>query len=423
LKIDVKQGDGLFRELSVEIPAERVVSETEKKFVEVQQKATIKGFRKGKAPMNMIKSLYSAEVKADVADEIIKDTLKAALTEKELKIASTPTLTDVKFTDDGGLAYTAKVEVFPELSKVAYDNLHVFAAEITVEDSEVNEVVEYLRKRHSELRPVDREARDGDVAFVDLKKLSDPKQVLNQDLFADSEVDLANAMTVKEFRESIPGMKIGDEKEIEVSYSADFSDERFAGATIKYLCTVKSVKERILPEVDDSFARQTGQAETALELKLRIRDSLKHQKEDTQAKVQKKEIVRQIGEQNPIPIPEGMIQEYLDWVIEDFKKNYAGIDEAQVRQNYRQVGIDSMRWDMLFHKLAEQEGLEISPADTENWISAFATRNSMTPEQANEALRQSGKINNLRESLLEEKVLDFLLGRANKVAPGEAKKE
>jgi trigger factor len=423
LKIDVKQGDGLVRELSVEVPAERVVSETEKKFVEVQQNATIKGFRRGKAPMNMIKSLYAAEVRADVADEIIKDTLKAALTEKELKIASTPTLTDIKFTDDGGLAYTASVEVFPELSQVVFDNLKVFGTAITVEDSEVNDVVDYLRKRHSELRQVEREAREGDVAIVDLKKLEDPKSILKQDLFPNSEVDLGNNMTVKQFRESIPGMKAGDEKEIEVSYPDDFSDERFAGATIKYLCAVKSVKERILPEVDDGFARQTGQAETALELKLHIRESIRHQKEDAQAKVQKREITRQIGDQNPVPIPEGMIRDYLDWVVEDFKKNYSGVNEEQIRQNYRQVGIDSMRWDMLFHRLAEQERLEVSASDTENWINMFAARNNMTPEQANEALRQSGKINNLRESLLEEKVLEFLLSKAAKVAPGEAKQE
>lgn len=423
MKIELKQGDGLVRELSVEVPAERVVSETEKKFVEVQQKATLKGFRKGKAPMNMIKSLYAAEVKADVADELIKDTLKTALTEKELKIASTPTLTDVKFTDDGGLSYTASVEIFPDVQQVVYDKLQVFAAEIKVDDAEVDDVVEYLRKRHSELRQVEREAQKGDVVIVDLKKLADPKMILKQDAFPNSEVDLGNNTTVKEFIEAIPGMKAGDEKEIEVKYSDDYSDKRFAGAQIKYLCSVKAVKERILPEVDDGFAKQTGQAQTVLELRLNIRESLRRQKEDVQARVQKREITRQICEFNPVPIPEGMIRDYLDWVIEDFKKNYTGVDEEEIRKNYRQVGIDSMRWDMLFHKLADQERLEISPSDTENWIHTFAARNNMTPEQAQEALRQSGKVNNLRESLLEEKVLDYLLSRAAKVAPTEAKQE
>ncbi|HVP07577.1 MAG TPA: trigger factor [Candidatus Acidoferrum sp.] len=423
MKVEVKQGGGLTRHLSVEVPAERVITETEKKFQEVQREATLKGFRKGKAPMNMIKSVYSAEVRADVADEIIKETLRDALSQNALKVASTPTLTDIKFTDDGGLAYTAMIEVFPELGQIRYEGLKVFSSEIVVDDKEVDDVVEYFRKRHSDLRPVEREAKAGDVVTVDLKKLSDPKLVLKVDEFPNSEVDLGNPVTVKEFREAIPGMKVGDEKEVEVIYGDDYSDARMAGAHIKYHCTVKAVKERILPEIDDAFAKQTGMAETALELKLKIRDNLRLQKADSQRKIQAREIVHQMCEFNPVLIPEGMIKEYLDWVVEDFKKTYTGVNEEEIRKDYRQTGIDSMRWDLVFHKLAEQEKLEVSASDTENWISGFAVRNNMTPEQATEALSKSGKASNLRESLLEEKVLDFLMSKAEKTTTAPPKKE
>jgi trigger factor len=419
VKVEVKQGEGLKREISIVLPADQVQSAIEEKFAEVQQSVTLKGFRKGHAPMNIVKSMYADEVKADVVDELIKTSYPEALKEKLLNVASRPTLTDLNFTDDGGLAFTAIVEVFPDIEKVAYDGLEVPNPEIEVKDEEVNDVVEYLRKRMATVRAVEREARTGDMVSCDLKKLKDPKLALQSDDFPNSEIDLGNKLTVKEFLENIPGMKAGEAKEIEVVYPDDYSDKQFAGAHITYLCTVKMVKEQILPDVDDGFAKSTGSGETVLELRIKVREDLKRQHTDMLLQNQKRELIRQVCEKNPIPIPEGMIEEYLKDVVEDFKKNYESVDEADVRTTYRQVGIDSMRWDILWHKLTEQENIEVLPQDTENWLNGFAARNNITVEQAREMLNKSGRVQNLRESLLEEKVLEFLLAKANKIAAGK----
>jgi trigger factor len=227
-------------------------------------------------------------------------------------------------------------------------------------------------------------------------------------------------MTIKEFREHIPGMKVGEEKNIEVVYADDYSDRAFAGATITYACILKTVKEVILPELDDSFAKQTQIGETLLEMRLKIREDLKRQRDEAEKRNQRHEIVHQMAEINAIPIPEGMVAEYLESVVEDFKKQYpkaTADDETQIKQNYRHVGIEAMRWDIIWHQLAEQEKIEVLPPDTENWINEFAHRNQITMEQAREALNKSGKVSTLRDSLLEEKVLDWLISNAQKVAP------
>lgn len=415
MKVEVKQGEGLKREISIELPPDRVQTAINQKFEEVQQTVTLKGFRKGKAPMNMVKSMFADEVKADVVDELIKASYPEALKEKTLNVASRPTLTNLNFTDDGGLVFTATVEVFPEVDKVVFDKLEVASPEIEVKDEEVNDVIEYLRKRLATVRVVEREAREGDLVTCDLKKTHDPKLALQNDDFPNSEIDLGNKMTVKEFKEHIPGMKAGDQKEIEVIYPDDYSDKAFAGAHITYMCTVKTVKEQILPTVDDAFAKQAGTGETVLELRLKVREDLKRQHTDMLVQAQKRELIRQVCEKNPIPIPEGMIEDYLQEVIEDFKKNYQSIDESEIRGTYRQVGIDSMRWDILWHKIAEQERIEVLPQDTENWLNGFAARNNLDLEQAREMLNKSGRVKNLRESLLEEKVLELLMARAQKI--------
>lgn len=415
VKVEVKQGDGLKRELAVEIPAERVQTELDKKFDEVKRTVTLKGFRKGKAPIAMIKTLYEGEVKADVVDELIKVTFPEAVKQHTLNVASRPTLTDFNFTDDGGLVYKATVEVFPEIPTITFDKLEIPEYDITIEDKDVDASVEYFRKRLAENRPVTREAREGDIVIADMKKIADPKMALDLADFPDSRIDLGNKMTVKEFREQLPGMKAGEEKKIEVVYPAEYSDAKFAGATITYQVNVKTVNEQILPELSDAFAKQTGMAETLLEMRMKIREDLRKQEEDHLFRHQRSELIRQLREANPIPIPDGLIDDYLDHVVEDIKKDYPDEDEKKVREEYRPIGAATIHWDMLWHSLAEQQKIEVLASDTEKWMEGFAARNQLTPQQATEALNKSGRLRELRETLLEGKVMEFLMGKATKV--------
>jgi len=412
VKVELKESEDLQRKLSIEVEPDMVQAIMEKKFLEIRRTAELKGFRKGKAPLDIIKSLYADQVKLDAADDLIRETFTKAIEEKTLHVATRPKVTDLDYKEDGSFVYTAVVEVFPEIEKVNHDGLTFETINTEASDDEVEEVTEAYRKRFSDLRPLDREVRDGDVVVADLKKLFDPKNAVPQDSFAGSEIDLGNKMTVKEFREELPGMKAGEEKELTVKYDPDYPDPNFAGAEIRYHCKVKEVKERVLPEFNDAFAKSTGMAETALELKIKFREDIKKHKEDGQKRTRRREIIRQICENNQISVPTGLVNEYLDSVVEDYRKQNAQFDEAEVREQYRQIGINSMQWDFLWHTLAKQEGIEVLPEDTENWINGFAAANNTTPKEAEETLRQSGRAANLRESIHEEKVLEFLIDKA-----------
>ncbi|RKX26332.1 MAG: trigger factor [Candidatus Zixiibacteriota bacterium] len=416
MKVDVKHNDGLSRELNIEIPADTVKAEMDKKFAEVRQTVTLKGFRKGKAPLNMVKSIYGDEVKADVIDQLIKDSYPQAVRDNTIKVASKPTVTALDFTDEGAFTYTASVEVFPDIEKIDYSDLEVPTTEFEVTDDELEKVSEHYRMQFAEFQEVSREATENDVVIADLEKIADTKNALPVAGFPDSKIDLSNPTTVREFREQLPGTKAGDEKEIEVVYADDYSDESFAGAHITYLCKIKSVTERVLPEFDDAFAKRTSKAETALELKLQMREDMKRQKEETLKKEQRREIIRQICEKNEIPVPDGLLEEYLDSMVKDLKKSYPDAEEKELREKYRPVGVNSMRWDILWHELAEQESIEVLPADTEKWMEGFAASSNLTLEQAKMTLSRSGRANQLRESLHEEKVLDFLMEKAKKVS-------
>lgn len=412
MKVALTEKDTLVRQLDIEIPADKVASEMNEKFADFRKKADIKGFRRGKVPMTMIKSLYAEEVRALVADELVKSTLTDAMREKELRVAATPKLTKLDFNEAGDLVYSAEVEVFPPLQPVVFEGLSVEKVKSEVADKDVDEIAEFYRQRFSDLRPVTREIRANDVVKVDLEKRDDPKGIMTQDKFEGVEIDLAKEMTVKEFREGLPGLKTGDVKEIKVSYDEDYPDERFKGASISYTTTVKEVKERILPEFDDALAKRSGQAETALELKLKIRKELQQERDDVQKNRLRGEVIAQLCEKNPIPIPEGLVEEYLESMFEDYKKKFEQADEKEFRSEYRENAVNSLRWNLLYHRLAEQEKIEVSSGDTENWINSFAQANGMPAEQAKQALAKSGRGNSVRESILEQKTLDFLLEKA-----------
>lgn len=415
MKVQVKELDGLFRELEVQVPADRFKQELEKEFEDVRKKVTLKGFRRGKAPMNVIKSSYAESVRADVVEKLIKSTYPDAVTSQTLKVASPPEVSDLKFGEDGGFTYTAKVEVFPEVKQVNFDKLELVDGNAEVTDEEVNNFIEMLREKRAEFRELTRPVKETDTVTIDLTKVKDPKLSLKQTDFPDTTIDLSSSLTVKEFKEGLFGLNIGDAKEITVKYKDDYTDKALAGAEITYKAKVKAVKEKLLPEIDETFAKAVADVPTVLELKVKAREELKRQKGDAQSKRFKSEIVRQMTEHNKVPVPESMVEHYLEHVIEDLKKQQAQFDDKEVRKSYHPIAEETIRWQILYHKLAEQEKIEVLPSDVENVINRMAAAYKITPEQAKQVMSRTGRFDDIRDSLLEEKVLDLLVGRAKKI--------
>ncbi len=423
MKVAVTEGAGLVRQVSVEIPSETVKSELDKKFAEVRKNVDVKGFRKGKVPMDRIMTMYGDAVKADVVEEIIRTTYPQAVKQEDLRVAAHPTVTEADFTDDGGFAYTAEVEVFPVIETVNTEGLEANVPDVTIGDKEVDEFVGVMLKRSADERPVDRAISKDDLVSLDLKKLEDPKGALDQDDFLDQQIDLDNPNTVREFKDELPGHKAGDEFDITITYPDDYADKRFAGSAIKYALSIKEVKERVLPEFNDAFAKTSGYAETALELRLNVRKELEERVKADQDRAIRGQLIDSLCSRNEIQVPEALLEHYLKNVFEDFKKRYDDVKEEDIRENYREVGLKTIRWNMLYQKLSEQEKIEVLQADTEKRIKKFADNYGMTLEQAKKALAESGNISDIRDSILEEKILDFLAEKASvTLVKGEEKK-
>jgi len=412
LKSEIKSSDGLVREIEVEIPAEMVDEAFSEQYKKYQKEAKIKGFRPGKVPQNVIKSKFYDLIKGDVLEDLIKKSYPQAVREHELKVASPPDFPNLDIQEGSPFKYIAKVEVMPVIETVDFDKVILPREEIEVRDPEVDSVVDYLRKKNAEIRPVERPATKEDVIVLDLKVTEDPDKSVEAEEFKDIELDLSSEMTVKEFQEILVGIKVGEEREVPVNYPEDFSNKNLAGKAIKYSCQAKEVKEKVLPEANDAFAKANGESETMLEMRLKIRADLKKQKEMDHKQWEKQEVRRQIVQKNNIPVPEALVENYLNSFMEDLKKRNEPFDPDAVREQYRPMAEESIKWSLLTERLAKLEKIEVLPSDTENWIKSFADNYKMEMDKAKQMLAQSGKLQEIRDNILEEKTLELILSKA-----------
>jgi trigger factor len=213
---------------------------------------------------------------------------------------------------------------------------------------------------------------------------------------------------LKEFKEGLRGMGIGEMKDIEIKYPDNYSDKQFAGNEIKYTAIIKEVKEIKLPELNDEFAKNFAQLESFDKLKGEIRTSLENQADSEAESTLKSDMIKQIIENNRFEVPNSMVEKYLQSVTEDFKKRYKDVDELKLRQSYRVIGEDTIRWQFIMREIADKENIKVSQDDRADWVKRFAGIYNMTEQSAREALGKAGKFDDIDDRLLEKKVLDFV---------------
>lgn len=404
LSVEVQQGRAWKRTLEIEVPKETVDEEFEAAYQKFRSEAKIPGFRKGKAPMDMVKRRFRGAIQREVLETLVPKAYEDAVSETDLSPISLPEVKDIEFKEGTALKFKAEIEVKPEVEVRDYKGLEVVKGVVEITDRDVEQSLNYLREDFAELHPVQREAKLYDYLVVDLIKDQNGKedQLQNHELFLDPH------NMIKEFQEALVSSRVGDKKEFEVDYPPDFHNKQLAGKKVKYEITVKEVKEKVLPEADDNFAKQAGKFSTVAELKSKIKDGLvKKAQRDAEVQV-KNDLISQVIKRNPFEVPETLINYYMDSLIKDLKSKYKKVDEQKVRKDYREIAIGHIKWDFFFHQIAGKENIKTNKEDLEVWIDAFARDYRMKIEDAKKLVENPSQIKRIREDLLEKKVLDFL---------------
>jgi len=412
LQVEIITKEGLKRELNIEVPAEVVGDAYVRAYEQIRKKAKIDGFRPGKAPINVIRNRFKPEATAEIVDELINRFYHEAVREKKLEPVGTPVLTRVDVDEGKPLIFTLGIEVLPELEAIARDGLEVNEPDGSVADKDVDELLASIRHDAASLRTVNRAAEKSDVVICDLEPIAGAVEGIGDMPLSNQEIDLESPRTVEPFKKGLTGARQDEMREVILTYPENHEDKQFAGKTVTFRVVAKEIKERVLPELNDAFAKRVGMGETLLELRLSLRQRLEQERRAEIGRMQKRQIIDQMVGRNVFDVPETMVESYLKNIVEDHREHDPKADEKQIREKYRPAGINMVRWYLLYHRLAVLEKIEVSPEDTENWIKRFAENYRMDAGRAKEILNKTGRQAEIRDGILEDKVLAFLLSKA-----------
>jgi len=421
--VTLQEGKGWKRTLEIEIPKEKVDDEFESTYKKYQALAKIPGFRKGKSPLHMIKLRYKDKISSEVLETLVPKAYEDAVKEAKLSPICLPVIKDVQFEEGAPLKFKAEFEIQPEVEAKDYLGLELVRRLKEISEKDIETSLNYLREDFAELHPVEREAQLHDSLIVDIAKKQDGKEdkVENQQILLDPH------NMIRDFQQALVGAKAGELKEFEVDYKPDFHNKKLAGKKVKYRINVREVKEKVLPQANDDFAKTVGEYKNLEELKSKIKEGLiQRDMKDADTEL-KTDLINQVIRSNPFEVPDTLFNYYLDSIIEDLKKRYQKVDEKKVREEYKDIALAQIRWDFIFHRIAEKEKIQVTKQEMENWCEENAKAMRVTVEETIKSLENPSFSKRIKEDLLEKKTIDFLLKNATikeePYVPPEPKKE
>ena len=414
------------REIAVEIPADVVKAETDSLVNRYQKLARIPGFRKGKVPASIVRQRFAEDIKNDVVEALVPRYFREEANKQNLAPVSQPRVTDLHIHEGEPLRFKATFEVLPEFKLAPYDDIRVTTIDTNVTDEDVETALNNLRQQHATFSAVDEERplADGDFAVVSFKGTpkegeADAKPVEVDEIM----VEVGGQNTIPEFSEHLRGAKSGETHTFDVKYADDFSDKRLAGKSMTYEVNVKGIKSRNVPELTDDFAKELGaELNTVDELRNRLRDNMKAEREHEAAHQGKDKLVEELVKRNDFPVPEAMLNEQIDIRLERGLRALAAqgmktedmkrMDFGRLRAGQREAALREVKASLILEQIADEEKIDVSDEEFDRELQALAKQSKQTVEQVRARLTQDGGLDRIRHRLRNEKTLDALYRRS-----------
>ena len=414
------------RELSIEVPAEVVKTETDNLISRYQKLARIPGFRKGKVPASVVRQRFAKDIEGEVVEALVPRYIREETKKQNLAPVSQPRVTDLHIHEGEPLRFKASFEILPEFKVAPYDDIHVSTIETNVSDEDVENALNNLRQQHATYSPVeeDRPLAAGDFAVVSFKGTpkegeADAKPVEVEEIM----VEIGGENTIPEFSENLRGATAGEQRTFDVKYADDFSDKRLAGKSMTYEVSVKAIKTRSVPELTDEFAKELSADFNSLEeLRNRLRENMKAEKEHEAEHQGKDNLIEELVKRNDFPVPEAMLNDQIDLRLERGLRALAAqgmrtedmkrMDFARLRAGQREAALREVKASLILEHIADEEKIEVSDEEIERELQGLADQAKQTLEQVHARLAQDGGLERIRHRLRNEKTLDSLYRRS-----------
>jgi trigger factor len=418
VKVAVEELEACKRRLAVEAPVDVVQKEWERAYGRVQKQARLPGFRKGHVPRSLVKLHFADDVRREVAEHLIPDVYRQALTEARIDPVNEPDLQEVKLEENAPLSFVAVVEVKPVITLADYTGLDVQHAPSTVSDDDVARAIEQMREQQAEFRSVERPAADGDLVVVDYTlapEAHDPTTANGYHFIVGS------GSVMPEIDAAAVGMRAGDTKEIVLRFPDDHRMESLRGRSGTASLKVSEVKEKILPAVDDELAKGLGQFETLDALRAAVRAQLQARREVEQRRELEDKVVEAALTRHEFTLPEAMVMRQIGHQVEHARERLRrqGVDPDGVQWDYQKLigelrpgAEQAVRRALLLEAIAAREEIVVADAELDAEVEKIAKASQRPAPAVRRMMEKSGDLESLRHGLRERKTLDFLIERA-----------
>ncbi|HWO40332.1 MAG TPA: trigger factor [Candidatus Eisenbacteria bacterium] len=418
MRIDIDELSPIRRKLRIELPAEAVDHGFARAYRDLSRRVRIKGFRTGKAPRHILRGMYGDEIKGHVRSHLVEDSLGQAIRENGLRIVSRPEIEADDLEEGRGFTFSAIFEIKPEIEVKDYLGIEVERPKLSVGEAQVDRALEQLRESQARLEPV--EDRDivepGDFVVLDFTGTIDGKPFPGNKA-ENYMIEVGAGRARAQFEQAVAGAKVGVEKTARVTFPPDDQNRAVAGKAVDFVIVVRDIKRKILPALDDEFAKDHGSYGSLDELKAAVRTRLEQELRQIQDDDLKEQILNRLIEAHPFTPPESLVERQTRYLVEQQNRTRQAAASAapmgaEARARLEERAARQVRATLLLEKIAETEKIEVSDRDLQERIDVLARAAGAQAQTLRDFYEDADARGNLRAQMLFDRTLSFLLEHA-----------
>lgn len=425
MSLQVEKLEKNMAKLTIEVPAEKLEKAIQHAYQKNKNKINVPGFRKGKVPRQMIEKMYGPEIfYDDAANELIPDAYAKAADECELELVSRPVIDIVQIAKGQPFIFTAEVAVKPEVTLGAYKGIEVEKVDVTATEEEINAEIDKERESNSRTITVeDRAVQDGDMTVIDFEGFVDGV-AFEGGKGTDYPLTIGSGAFIPGFEEQLVGAELGKEVEVNVSFPEEYHAKELAGKPAVFKCTVKEIKVKELPELDDDFAQDVSEFDTLEEYKADVKKKVE-EKKAAQAKSAKEDaVIEKIIEGAQMELPEAMVKTQAEHLVDDFAQRlqmqgmsfdqymqFTGSTVDAMVEQMKPQATKRIQSRLVLEAVAKAENIEIGEDEIEAEIGRMAEAYKMEVEKLKELITEEEKTN-MKEDLAIQKAVDLVVEAA-----------
>jgi trigger factor len=418
MKVAVEAIEGCKRRLAVEAPVDVVQQEWERAYGRVQKQARLPGFRKGHVPRSLVKVHFSDDVRREVAEHLIPDVYRRALTEAKLDPVNEPDLQDVRLEEGAPLSFVAVVEVKPAIDLSDYKGVEVEHKPVAVTADDLSTTLEHMREQQAQFHAVERAAATGDLVVVDYTLAIDGHDPSNQTGY---EFLVGAGNVLPEIDNAVVGLKSGEERQVTLRFADDHRREDLRGRGGNATVKVVEVKEKALPALDDDFAKSLGEFATLEALRAELMKQLEARREHDEQRALQEKVVDAVIAKHEFTVPDALVMRQVAHRIEHARESVRrqGIDPERMPWDYEKLIAElrpgaekAVRRALLLEAIADKEAIAPTDADVDAEVEKLAQASQRPTPALRRMMEKSGDLDGLRQGIRDRMTLELLVASA-----------